>query len=68
MGKFKDIALRWFILALFTVIGLRTLKYNFDFSIVFNNEFIVDLVIAVSCGVIIELICHYTKNRKSTEI
>jgi len=63
MGSFKDVALRWFIYVMFYVIGVRTLKYRFDISIVFNNDFFVDLIIAGLSVTIIEFI-YYNRSRK----
>lgn len=65
MESFKDVALRWFTFVIILVLGIRAFKYAFDFSIVFNNEFVDDLIIAGICGVIIELISYYNKSKKS---
>jgi len=67
MEKFKDVALRWFILALFTVIGVRTLKSGFNFSIVFNNEFFIDLIIAGLCGIMAEWPFYNNDTKKNNK-
>jgi len=60
----KEIFLGWILLTLGAVIGQRTSRYRFNFSLIFSKEFFEDMMFAGSCTFIVELIFNYNTLKK----
>jgi len=60
----KEIFLRWILLTVGAVIGQRTSRYKFNFSMIFSKEFFGDMILVGLCAFIVELIFNYNTLRK----
>jgi len=63
----KEVVLRWILLTVGLVIGQRTSRYNFNFSMIFNDEFFDDMIFAGLCTFIVELVLNYKRLIKNNK-